>query len=100
VHSKTGPAVLQLIQQAKTLWGKLKRQLFTNKITLNIRTLLWNATIRATLTYGLQTENLTDEQYNKLERFAYNCHREMVGPNWILQLKENQHTSQEHINQK
>ena len=62
--------------------------------------LLWNATIRATLTYGLQTKTLTEEQYNKLERFAYNCQKEMVEPNWILQLKEKQYTSKKQINTK
>merc|ERR1712112_63662 len=77
----------------------LKYKLFTNSnITLKIRTLLWNATIRATLTYGLQTKTLTTEQYNKLERFTYNCQREMIEPNWILQLKDKQHISQEQIN--
>jgi len=70
------------------------------KITLNIRILIWNATIRATLAYGLQTKNLTEEQYSKLERFAYNCHRDMVEPDWILQLKNNQRITQKHINQK
>ena len=62
--------------------------------------LLWNATIRATLTYGLQTKTLTDEQYNKLERFTYNCQKEIIEPDWILQLKEQQYISQEHINSK
>ena len=101
VHNNTGPAVLQRIQQAKTMWRKLKYKLFTNKkITLQIRILLWNATIRATLTYGLQTKTLTNEQYNKLERFTNNCHREMLEPNWILQLKEQKYTSQEQINSK
>merc|ERR1712112_716374 len=77
----------------------LKYKLFTNSnITLKIRTLLWNATIRATLTYGLQTKTLTTEQYNKLERFTYNCQREMIKPNWILQLKNEQHIIQEQIN--
>ena len=100
MRNNTGPAVLQRIQQAKTMWEKLKTNSSQAKITLQIRMLLWNATIRATLTYGLQTRTLTNEQYNKLERFANNCHREIVEPNWILQIKEQQYTSQEQINSK
>ena len=98
--TKPDPQSYKEYNKQKTC-GKTKIQtLYKQKITLQIRTLLWNATIRATLTYGLQTMTLTEEQYNKLEKFTFNCHREMIEPNWILQLKDNKHISQEQVNEK
>merc|ERR1712112_816705 len=87
------------IQLAKQVWRKLKNE-NTNKhtqITLKIRTLIWNATVRAIQTYGLQTKTLTTKQYNKLENFRFNCHREMIEPQWILKLTEKQYISHKQI---
>ena len=72
----------------------------TTNIALKIRTLIWNATIRAILTYGLQPKNLRKSQNKKLEHFTITCHRKIIEPNWITQLQEIKHISQEQVNKK
>jgi len=61
---------------------------------------MWNATIRAILTYGLQTRTITTKQYEKLEQFTFTRHREILQPEWIQQLKLNKCTSYQETTKK
>ena len=89
IHNKNGPAVQQRIQLAKQMWPKLKTKLLTNtKITLMIRILIWDAAIRTITTYGLHAKTFTTKQYDKLEHFTFNFYREMIEPQWILKLTQ------------
>jgi len=90
INNNNGKTVQHRLQKAKQAWRQLKRKIFTNQtLHTKIRILMWNAAIRAILTYGLQTRELKPTQYEKMEQFMFTSQREMVQPDWIQELKKN-----------
>jgi len=71
--------------------GISKKKLFRNKyLPGKLRIQIWNALIRSTLTYALQTQELTESQETKINGFAQNCMREITEATdnkWIIQTR-------------
>jgi len=72
-------AIKHRIQKENHTWDITKNKLFKNhKIHEKLRIQLWNALIRPTLTYALQTQSLDRQKENKLNNFAQHCIREII----------------------
>ena len=72
-------AVNDRIHKAKQTWVILRNKLFLNEgIKPRIRIQLWNALVRSTQTYALQTKNIEhDQSRRKMEGFSYKCIRQI-----------------------
>jgi len=67
-------AIQHRLTKAKQTWNTTRKKLFQNQyIPGKIRVQLWNALIRSTLTYALQTQELATTQENKINSFAQVC---------------------------
>ena len=83
VNLTNGKAIKARIHKARQSWQLLRKKLFANK-TLKIRTktLLWNAIVRSTLTYGIQTLDLTEQDKKGLGGFTFYCLRQIQDIHW------------------
>ena len=78
------------IHKAKQTWGLLRNKLFLNEgIKTRIRIQLWNALVRSTQTYALQTQNTEQNQCRrKMEGFAYKWIRKIHNKHWYKEDKK------------
>jgi len=98
IRNQEGPPTQNAYNKLKP-YGKSSKKLFTNRnITLKIRMLIWNATVRSVRTYVLQTKKYSKQQYGKLGKFTFACHRKIIEPDWIRKIEQKEYTSRQHIN--
>jgi len=77
------------LQKAKETWRQAKQKLFQNKtIPEKLRIQLWNALVRSTLTYALQTQEITPAQKETINKFAQKCMRNIIDITWYATKKE------------
>ena len=70
MHGKQNHTIQHRLAKAKQIWGVTRRKLFQNSyIPEKLRIQLWNALIRSTLTYALQTQELSESQ-EKINSFS------------------------------
>ena len=63
MHQQQTAAIKHRLQKAKETWRQTKQKLFRNKtIPEKLRIHLWNALVRPTLTYALQTQEIAPAQ--------------------------------------
>ena len=83
-------------KQSKASMGVNKKKLFQNKyLPEKLRIQIWNALVRSTLTYALQTQELTEPQEAKINGFAQNCMRritEATDNKWNIQTRNSENT--------
>ena len=81
-------------KQSKASMGVNKKKLFQNKyLPEKLRIQIWNALVRSTLTYALQTQELTEPQEAKINSFAQKCMRritEATDNKWNIQTRNNE----------
>jgi len=65
--------------------GARKNIFHNNTLYEKTRILLRNALIISTTTYALHTRNNTQHELTKLEKFQFNCIRQIQNPRWCLQ---------------
>ena len=76
MHLKQTEAVKNRLQKAQETWRLTKWKLFQNRtLPEKLRIRLWNAIVRSTLTYSLQTQELTPAQQDRINSFAQKCLR-------------------------
>merc|ERR1712112_38482 len=84
MHGKQNHTILHRLKKAKKTWGETKKKLFQNKrIPEKLRIQLWNALIRSTLTYAMQT------QEQKINNFAQKCMRQIIEATWYTKTQTN-----------
>ena len=82
-------AIKHRLQKAKETRRQTKRKLFQNKtIPQKLRIQLWNALVRSTLKYALQTQEITHAQKETINRFAQKCMRGIIDNTWYTTRKE------------
>jgi len=100
MHGAQTKAVQHRLQKAKQTWGIARKRLSQNRnIPTKLRIQLWNALIRSTLTYALQTQELTAPLENKLNAFTQKCMRQITEKTWYAQTqptKQNHKTARTH----
>ena len=66
MRGKQNHTIQHRLPKAQKIWGVARKRLFQNKnIPEKLRIQLWNALIRSTLTYAMQTQELTEPQEQK-----------------------------------
>jgi len=70
------------IANGKTSMENAKKIFQNNALNKKIRLLLWNAIIRSTMTYALQTREIYKQDLRKLEQFTSKCIRQIMEPYW------------------
>ena len=74
MHSKQNHAIQHRMAKAKQMWGVTRKKLLRNSyVPEKLRIQLWNALIRSTLTYALQTQELTESQEKNKQLLAKNA---------------------------
>lgn len=74
----------------KQIWQQLKTKIFLNRGILKKKTkiLLWEALVRSTLTYELQTNLANEQNTRKIEQFMFKNIRQIEEPHWFIQKKK------------
>jgi len=91
MHQQQTDAIKHRLQKAKETWRQTKQKLFQNKtIPEKLRIQLWNALVRSTLTYALQTQEITPAQKETINKFAQKCMRTIIDSTWYTRKKNNQ----------
>ena len=76
-------AISNRIKKAKNVWGALRRKLFNHsKIATRAKALLWNALIRSTLTYAIQTQDISQHGQRNVNGFTFKCTRQILHRYW------------------
>ena len=72
------------VRKARNTWGALRKELFNREnVKTRIKVLLWNALIRSTLTYALQTNQISIPGQKRLGSFTPQCAGKMENRYWI-----------------
>ena len=84
ITQKGNKAATTRIKKARNAWNILRKRLL-NKANLKtrIKTLLWNALIRSTLAYALQTQELSEKDKKRTDSFTFSCMRHLKNQHWI-----------------
>lgn len=85
-------------EQGKIRGASREKNSQGNNIPEKLRIQLWNALIRSTQTYALQTQELTTAQERKINGFAQNCMREILMKTWYRKKPRNKTQIPKHQN--
>ena len=74
-------SVAERHKKANGPWGKVGRKVFRSKtISRGVQILLWNATTRSAMIYGLRAEELPRQLLDRMGAYMYKNLRAMVNP--------------------
>ena len=73
------PIHQQSNQKTRNVWNALSKKLFNrNQLAARTNTLLWNALIRSTLTYAIQTQDISHRDKPNINDFTVACIRQIL----------------------
>ena len=76
-------AITERLRKARNTWRQLRNKIFQRtQLKPKTKLLLWNAVIRSTLTYALQTQNIGEKDQKSINAFTFKCLRQISNKYW------------------